>query len=409
MSSQQYSMAKRAQLLSNQMIQWRRKLHVHPELSFCEYNTSKFVKEILESLPGMNVQTGTGYITAVVGTLSNGPGPTIAIRADMDALPILETTDHDFCSVNEGVMHACGHDAHTSILLGAAHLLADSFQKNQCCGTIKFIFQPAEECVDENGLTGAVHMVKSGILRDVDACIALHMNPEAPVGEIWVNSGYSMASVDVFNACIYGTGGHGAYPHLGTDPIWMLGPLLQAIHGIVARRVSPLEPSVVSIGQILAGSASNIIPTEVVMQGTLRSYNSTVRELLIYELDKAFSVVRHFGGDYRLNIQRETPALHNHPTVTKWITNVIQELYPESKIIEKPFGLGGEDFANMALEVPGSMFFLGCAQPDGIKRDLHTPIFDIDERSLPVGASILAETAKKYLSNELSFTIGDSA
>jgi amidohydrolase len=391
------SMVDRAQEMSDQLIKWRRKIHANPELSYQEYETSKFIADTLRTISGMTVEEGVGYRTAVVGTLSSGEGPVIAIRADIDALPIVEENDHGFCSNNKGVMHACGHDAHTSILLGVAHLLAEQFQTLEIKGTVKFLFQPAEESTDENGLTGAVHMIRAGVLDGVDCVLALHMSPENPVGEVQVNAGYSMANVDVFDAIIYGTGGHGAYPHLGTDPVWMLGPVLQALHGIVSRKVSPLESAVVSVGQVHAGSASNIIPSEVYVQGTMRSYDPQVREQLISEVEKALSIVDILGGSYKYSVVRGEPALKNDPTVNEWIKKTIQELYPACQLIQTPFGLGGEDFAHMAQRVPSAMFFLGCALPDGVKRDLHTPIFDIDERCLPMGAAIMAETARRYL------------
>jgi amidohydrolase len=394
------SMVLRAEHLANQIISWRRKIHANPELSFKEFATSKLVAETLNKIPGMKVETNIGYATAVVGTLTAGEGPTIAIRADMDALPILEGTNHGFASKQDGVMHACGHDAHTSILLGAAHLLAESFKKGEVQGTVKFIFQPAEENTDENQLTGAPYMIKAGALEGVDCIIALHMSPENPVGEVQVNAGFSMANVDVFEAKIMGTGGHGAYPHLGTDPVWMLGPVLQSLHGIVARKVSPLDAAVISVGQIKAGSASNIIPSEVFLQGTIRSYKPEVREFLISELEKAFSIVELLGGSYTFRVTRGEPALYNDPRVNQFLKRSIQDLYPECKQIETPFGLGGEDFAHMTKVVPGAMFFLGCAIQDGLQRDLHTPIFDIDEACLPMGAAIMAETAIRYLNKQ---------
>jgi amidohydrolase len=388
--------------LFDQLSEWRRTFHQHPELSFQEFGTSKFVAETLRAIDGMQVETGIGVETSVIGTLSNGEGPTIAIRADIDALPITEENNHGFASKNHGVMHACGHDAHTAIGLGAAKLLAEQFKNGELKGTVKFIFQPAEESTDEKGLSGSPYMVQAGAYDNVDAAIALHMCPWLPVGEVQVNDGYSMANVDVFEAKIFGTGGHGAYPELGTDPIWMLGPVMQALHGIVSRRVSALDAAVVSIGQVHAGTASNIIPTEVLIEGTLRSYAPEVRDLLSYELEKAFSIVEHLGGKYSFEVQRGEPALNNHSVVNQWIEKTIEDLYPFMKITRKPFGLGGEDFGYVTQKLPGSMFFLGCALPDGIQRDLHTPVFDIDERCLPIGAAIFAETACKFLKGEVS-------
>ncbi|HET7580714.1 MAG TPA: M20 family metallopeptidase [Bacillales bacterium] len=383
--------------LGEKLIGWRRHFHANPELSFQEYKTSKRVSEILKAIDGMKVETLIGGTTGVAGTLSTGEGPTILLRADMDALPITEKAGHDYRSQNEGVMHACGHDAHTAILLGAAHLLAKKFRSGELKGTVKLLFQPAEETPDADGVTGAPRMIDAGVLEGVEAAVALHMCPWKPVGEVQVNDGYSMASVDVFNAVIRGTGGHGAYPHLGTDPVWMLGPVLQALHGIVPRKVSPLEPAVISVGRLQAGATSNVIPAEVELEGTMRSYNPETRELLIAELERAFSVVNQLGGDYSLEVTRGEPALDNDSGVNRQITAAIQNLFTDFTIDHAPFGLGGEDFAHMTKAVPGAMFFLGCALPDGVQRDLHTATFDLDERCLPIGAKILTETASRFL------------
>jgi amidohydrolase len=395
MSERTQLVVKKAHELSEQLIQWRRHLHKYPEISFQEFETSHFIADQLRRISEMQVETVT--TTGVVGILSKGEGPTIAIRADIDALPIQEENLHEYCSKKDGIMHACGHDAHPTIALGTALLLAEAFTSSEVKGTVKFIFQPAEESTDEHGLSGAPYMIKEGVLDGVDAILALHMCPWLPVGDVQVNDGYSMANVDVFRGKIYGSGGHGAYPHLGTDPIWMLGPVLQALHGIVARRVSPLEPAVVSIGQVHAGTASNIIPTEVSIEGTIRSYSDEARNLLGNELAKAFSITENFGGNYELSIENGEPALYNDAKVNSWLIHTMKDLFPGMNIHREPFGLGGEDFGYMTREVPGSMFFLGCAFPDGISRELHTPTFDIDERCLPIGVAILTETVKRFL------------
>ncbi|MBE6184070.1 amidohydrolase [Bacillus ginsengihumi] len=395
---------KQANCLFSQLVEWRRAFHQHPELSFQEFRTSQFVAETLRRMPGMKVETGIGTATSVIGILTSGEGPTIAIRADMDALPITEINKVSYCSENNGVMHACGHDAHTAILLGVSSILAQSFQENVWKGTVKFIFQPAEESTDQNGLSGSPYMIQAGAYDDVDAAIALHMCPWLPAGAAQINDGYSMANVDVFQGKIYGTGGHGAYPELGTDPIWMLGPVMQAIHGIISRRISALDAGVVSIGQIHAGTASNIIPTEVAMEGTLRSYTPEVRNLLEEELKKAFSIVEHLGGRYTFHVEKGEPALNNNKMINGWIASTISEIFPNFQIIKRPFGMGGEDFGYVTQKLPGSMFFLGCRLQDGEQRDLHTPIFDIDENCLPMGVAILAQTALKFLAGEVTFT-----
>ncbi|WP_245831764.1 M20 metallopeptidase family protein [Oceanobacillus senegalensis] len=391
------TLSKQMERLTADMIYWRRHLHANPELSFQEQETSRFVAKELEKIPGMRVDQRVGYPTAVVGMLSSSPGPTIAIRADMDALPIQEQNDVTYKSKRNSVMHACGHDAHTAIVLGVAKLLSKYFQKGLLQGTVKFLFQPAEEHVDERGYSGAKYMVEAGVLDDVDAAIALHMSPENRVGEIKINDGYSMANVDVFKGKILATGGHGAYPHLGTDPIWMSASVLQALYGITGRRITPLESAVISIGRVQGGTTSNVIPSSMEIEGTIRSYQPEVREHLLKEVENAFKMVKNLGGDYQLQFIEEDPALKNDSEINNIIRKIIENKFPYIQVIEEPFGLGGEDFAHMAKHIPASMFFLGCAIDDGKARNLHTPYFDIDEQVLPIGAMILSEAAKYLL------------
>lgn len=391
------SFAGAAENLRDSLTDWRRKLHRHPELSFQEVETARFIATELKKIKGMQVEQGIGTATSVIGTLKAGEGPVIVLRADIDALPITETSEAEYRSVNEGIMHACGHDAHTAILLGAATVLAEEFQRETITGTVKFIFQPAEEWADADGLSGAPYLIRGGAYNGAEAAIALHMCPWHPVGAVQMNDGYSMASVDVFEAKLFGSGGHGAYPELATDPIWMLGPVLQALHGIVARRISALEAAVISIGQIHAGTASNIIPAEVLIEGTIRCYSADTRALIASELKKAFSIVETLGGAYSLTIHNGEPALNNDPLINGLISAAISELYPHFKVVEAPFGMGGEDFGYVTEQMPGAMFFLGCAREDGIRRNLHTAAFDIDEACLPVGTAILASAATKFL------------
>jgi len=389
--------SEKAEEIQKELIKWRRHIHMHPELSFSEKETATFVRRELEKVPGVKIQTNAGYPTAVVGTISNGEGPTVAIRADTDALPIDEKNDCSYQSVNPGVMHACGHDAHTAIVLGACRLLSDYFQNEKTAGTVKFLFQPAEEHVDEVGLSGASYMIESGVLDGTDGVFALHMDPERPVGEVKLHDGYSMANVDVFQAKVLASGGHGAYPHLGSDPIWMLNNVLSAIYSITSRHISPMEPAVISVGKIRAGDASNVIPSEVEIEGTIRSYHPEVRQQLLTEVEKAIAAVKTFHGDYQLNFLQEDVALFNDEKMNQFLKRAIHHLYPNYKINDTPFGLGGEDFAYMAKEVPGAMIFLGCGLPDREGRNLHTSYFDIDEEVLPIGASILAEAAIQFL------------
>jgi len=396
MSNLSKDVSKANGLLQKELMQWRRHLHKHPELSFDEYETAHFVAEVLKGIVGFSVQTNVGG-TGVVATLTKGLGRTVAIRADMDALPITEINSFDYCSLYPGIMHACGHDAHTAILLGVAKIVSEMSLKEQFQGTIKLIFQPAEESNDEEGLSGASHMIREGVLTGVDSVIALHMCPWHPVGTIQVNDGYSLANVDNFRATIRGTGGHGGYPHLGTDPIWMLGFVLQAFYGLQSRKISALDTAVASIGQINTGTANNIIPEVIEIIGTMRTYSPIIREQLSGEVENAFKIVESLGGNYTFDLDSGEPALENNPEINHIIKEAAKELFPDIQVDENPFGLGGEDFGYMTKEVPGSMFFLGCALQDGVKRDLHTNIFDIDEDCLIIGSTILAQSAMKLL------------
>jgi amidohydrolase len=391
-------MLQKAQALSEELIRLRRDIHLHPELAFKEVRTAALVADTLREIGGINVRTGVGK-TGVVGDLGTGDGPTIAIRADMDALPIIEANDVPYRSQTAGNMHACGHDAHTAMLLGVAHLLKEEFAAGVLKGNVRFLFQPAEEDEGGEAMSGAPMMIRDGALDGVDAVIALHVDSTQPFGQVTIREGPSSAAVDSFKAWITASGGHGAYPHEATDPLWMLGPVLMALHGIVARRVDPMKPAVVSLGQIHGGAASNVIPAEVFLEGTLRSFDPQVREQLIAEVERALAVARAFGGDYRLDVHRGYPAGQNHPDVSAWLARTAAALIGQGAIDRTRAGMGAEDFAYMTLEAPGAMFMLGAAVGDTL-RPHHTPVFDIDERALPVGAAILAETARRFLAGE---------
>lgn len=390
-----------AESIYEQLTLWRRFLHEHPELSFKERETAKFVVQELQKFDNVQIEVNVGG-HGVVATIRGGYGPTIAIRADMDALPIQEENQHDFVSKHDGVMHACGHDAHTSMLLGAVRLLSEQFTLGELGGTVKFIFQPAEECVDEHGFSGAQYMIKEQVLADVDAVIALHVCPWQPAGVIQMNHGYSMANVDVFKATIKGTGGHGGYPHLVTDPLFMLGTILQTFYGTVGRRISPLDVVAASIGKIESGAVSNVIPSEVNIEGTLRSYSKEAREKLAQEVEQVFKLATTLGGSSMFHLQKGEPALYNHMDINRLIEQAINEIYPEMHIHWEPFGMGGEDFGYMTEQVPGAMFFLGCGKDDGVERGLHTPIFDIDENCLTIGTAIFVATVNRFLNREKS-------
>jgi amidohydrolase len=393
-------MLDQARALENELIRLRRDIHQHPELGFREFRTAALVADTLEEVGGIEIKTGIGK-TGVVGQIGTGDGPTIAIRADMDALPILEQSERPYRSTNDGVMHACGHDAHTAMLLGAAHLLKQSFLQGDWRGNVRFLFQPSEEAFDDKGVSGATAMIEDGALAGVDAVIALHLFSDLPAGACYFEDGYSLAAVDSFQAWIRATGGHGAYPHYSKDPLFILGPVLSTIYGIPSRRIDPLRQCVISLGQVHAGSASNVIPGEVYLEGTIRSYEPAVRERLWAELENALRISEVMGGAYELKLHKGYPALHNDARVNEWVKGVAGDLLGQEKVQEVEFGMGAEDFAYMALAAKGAMFVVGAAIPDGVKRNHHTNTFDIDESALPIGAAVLAETARRFVTGQL--------
>lgn len=393
-------MRARAEAIRDEMVRLRRDIHQYPELGFQEVRTAALVAETLAEIGGMEIRTGVGR-TGVVADLGSG-GPTIAIRADMDALPIAEKNDVAYRSQNDGVMHACGHDAHVAILLGTAHLLRQSLQEDGWQGRVRFLFQPSEEAFDDDGISGATAMIADGALEGVDAVIALHVLSNRPSGYCEFHDGYSMAAVDTFTAYIRGDGAHGAYPHRGSDPLFMLGPILNAVYAIPSRRIDPLRPSVVSLGQICGGAAENVIPNEVMVRGTIRSMRADVRETLWREVERAFALSEALGGSYDFQLIKGYPPLYNDPTVNGWLRQVAREVGGQDTVRVEEFGMGAEDFAYMTQEAPGAMFMLGAAIDDGIVRNHHTDIFDIDESVLPIGAAVLADTARRFVSGQFA-------
>jgi amidohydrolase len=382
-------MLEKANELSGQLSTWRREFHRHPELGFQEIRTAAQMAAILENL-GCRVRSGVGK-TGLVAELGSG-GPVIAIRADMDALPILEANDIDFASETPGVMHACGHDAHLAIALGAAALLS----QEKLHGTVRFLIQPSEEANDREGLSGAPRMIADGAMQGVDWVIALHVDPITPVSQIRINAGPFSGGVDSFFATINGTGGHGARPHEGVDPIYITGHVLLALHGIVSRRLDPVAPAVVSVGSLHGGQAENVIPDQVDLSGTIRYMDPAVRKQIHTEVERALQISRTLGGDYKLEIETGTPPMINDPAVVDLIQQVSLSLLGSNSILPRLDGLGAEDFGCFSEIAPGAMFSLGCRRMDQ-ERFLHNPHFDLDERCLPVGAAIFAETVLRFL------------
>jgi amidohydrolase len=382
-------MLEAARKLEDQLVTWRRDFHMHPELGFQEERTAAKVAALLEDL-GCRVRTGVGR-TGVVAELGEGQ-PVIGIRADMDALPIQEANDVPYASQVPGVMHACGHDAHTAIALGVATLLAqETFP-----GTVRFLFQPAEETDDEEGLSGAPRMVEDGALEGVDSLLALHVDSTLETGDIELGDGPSSAGVDGLYATIIGRGGHGAMPHEVVDPIYITSHVILALHGIVSRRLRPFEPAVVSIGSIHGGEADNVIPDRVKIAGTIRYMNTEVQEQIHDEIKRALEVARTLGGDYEHKIEVGDPPMINDSGVVEQLRQVAIDLIGEERIQPPIPEMGAEDFGFFSSRVPGAMFGLGCLI-EGDERVHHNARFDIDERCLPIGVAILTEAALRFL------------
>ncbi|WP_298211233.1 M20 family metallopeptidase [Ferrimicrobium sp.] len=374
--------------LTPQLVSWRRHLHVIPELAFQEAETAAFVAKTLREIGGYDVREHVGG-TGVVADLRIGNSPRILLRADMDALPVTELRRVSWRSHNEGVMHACGHDGHMSMLLGAASILADLVHQGRKNVNVRLLFQPAEEASGPNGEGGARSTIDDGVLDGVEAALALHLEPGHDLGVINFGSGYVMGSVDVFTGVIRGRGGHAARPEETVDPFWLLTPVLSAIQGIVSRRISPLESALVSLCHLTGGDISNVIPAEVVLEGTMRSFKPDIRARLHDELRAAFGIAQTLGGEVELSIQEESPPLYNDPDVYVNVMGAVRALDIAELTHEGPYGLIGEDFSEIAARVPAAMVMLGCAPSSG-PRSLHSPDFDIDERVLERGAALLA-------------------
>jgi len=382
-------MLRRTRQIEEQLIAWRREFHMHPELGFQETRTAARVAEILEPL-GYRIRTGVGR-TGVVADLGRG-APVVAVRADMDALPIQEANDVPYASQVPGVMHGCGHDCHVAIGLGVATLLAEE----QFPGTVRFLFQPAEEVADDEGVSGAPRMVEDGAMEGVDAVLALHVDADTAVGDVMLGAGPVSAGVDSFFATITGKGGHGAMPHTVIDPIHIAGHVILALHGIVSRRLHPVAPAVVSIGSIHGGQAENVIPEKVEITGTTRFMESKVQKQIHAEIERALQIARTLGGDYALRFEHGGLPMVNDAEVTELIRAVAAGLLGEGHILPHEQEMGAEDFGSFSDLAPGAMFMLGC-RIEGDERQHHNPRFDVDERCLPIGAAILTETALRLL------------
>lgn len=379
----------RAHELKARTICWRRDLHTHPELGFQEVRTAGLVAAELERL-GYSVTRDIGK-TGVVGLLQGGkPGPCLLLRFDMDALPIQEESGADYASVNAGVMHACGHDGHVAIGLTAANLLKEL--QPTLNGTIKLVFQPAEE-----GLGGAAAVIQEGALNEPTplAALGLHLWNDHPIGWAAVTPGPFMAGADMFKVKITGKGGHGAMPHLTSDPVLAAAQVVTALQSITARNVSPFESVVVSVTQIQAGTSFNIIPGEVELAGTVRTFKSEIHALVQERMRKLVeSVSQGMGCQGEVQFVEYTPPVVNTPEITRLVQQTIHEVAPEIQVNSDERSSASEDMALFLEKIPGCFFFIGSGMADAAKRfGHHHPKFDIDEEVLPLAAAIITQAA----------------
>jgi len=394
MQTKASSILEQAQRLAPELVRLRRHIHTHPDLSFNEHATAKLVAETLTK-HGYQAKFVAGGI-GVVAEIGNGTR-TIAVRADMDALPIEEINQTEYCSQNNGAMHACGHDVHTACALGTAILLAEMHARQPLPGKVRFLFQPAEELTNSEGISGATLMIKEGALDGVSSAIALHVFPSVPVGKVALKSGPLLAACDSFEIAIKGTGTHAAFPELGVDAVVMASHVVQAIQTIVSRRKSALDPAVVTLGGIRSTTfRPNIVAEEVNIVGTARYFKADLGELIKEELTRCCQIATAMGGSSTMHYIRENPVLNNDAAVTEVVRVAAQRVLGEAGIVEGTLELGAEDFSFIAAAVPSCFVFLG-AEIAGDRRKLHTGTFDIDERALPLGTAVLAEAALDLL------------
>lgn len=383
-----------AKKIADKLIAIRNDLHSYPELSFQEVKTSQYILNLLK-------QTGIDELkvvakTGIVALLRGGrPGKTIALRADMDALPIHEENDVPYRSCNEGVMHACGHDIHMACLIGSAMIL--SKMKEAIRGNVKFLFQPAEEI-----FSGAKLMIDEGVMDQeprVDAIVGMHVWHSLKLGSIGVRPGAMMASADKFEIRLKGPGGHGANPHLTSDPIVSASYIISSLQTIVSRNVDPIQPAVLSICKINAGKAFNIIPDELQMEGTIRALDALTRKKLIERLtDISQGVAKAFGLELVIDLTEGCPPLINDRNITQIIRNSALELLGERNVVEIEPTMGGEDFTYFTQLVPGAMFCLGVADEKHLS-PVHTPNFDVSPDALIIGSAMLSKVVLTYLNS----------
>jgi len=389
----QINLETEAEALREQLVAWRRDFHRHPELAFREHRSAGIIAGRLREL-GYQVQTGVAQ-TGVVGLLEGRqPGPVVMLRFDMDALPIAEENETGYVSQNPGVMHACGHDGHMAMGLGVATLMAR--RRDEMAGTLKLVFQPAEE-----GANGAEAMVKEGVLENPrpDVVLVTHVWNETPVGTIDVSPGAVMAAAEKWSCTVRGKGGHGALPHQTVDPIVATAQIVTALQTVVSRNVSPLETAVVTAGAVHGGDAFNVIPAQVELSGTIRTYDPATRETVLRRVREVIEgVAAACGAEAELEIVFLSPALINDPEVAGVVRVAAEAVVGVENVSSKVRTMGSEDAAFFLQEVPGCYFFVGSANTErGLSAPHHNPRFDFDEDALVLGVAALMQATAHYL------------
>jgi amidohydrolase len=378
----------------------RRDLHEHPELAYQEFRTSGIVAERLRALGVEDVRTGIAQtgVTGLIRGRKGGEGPTVLLRADMDALPIHEENEVDYRSQTPGVMHACGHDAHTAMLLGTTRLLME--RRDDFAGTVKVLFQPSEELPPG----GAKPMIEAGVLEDpkVDAAFGIHIAQDSPVGVIEVRPGPAMAAADRFSITIRGKGGHGAKPQDTIDPIVIGAQIVTALQTLVARNIDPTQEAVVTVGVFKAGQAFNVIPDTAELGGTVRTFTAANRDYLERRIEELVrGIATAMGAEVDFSYTRGYPATVNDPAMTELVQQEAARVVGEEGVHEGDLMMGAEDFSYFLEAVPGAFWFVGSQNPErGLVWGHHHPRFDLDEAAMAIGMESMVNVALRYLSSE---------
>ncbi len=393
--SKQIDFTAEAEALREQLVAWRRDFHMHPELGFQEHRSAGLIADRLREL-GYQVQTGVATTGVVALLEGQQPGPVVMLRFDMDALPITEVNEAQYVSQNPGVMHACGHDGHMAIGLGVATLAAQHQRQDGMVGTLKLVFQPGEE-----GMDGAKVMVDEGVLENPrpDVVLATHIWNEKPVGTVGVSPGATMAAAEKWTCIVRGKGGHGALPHQTVDPIVATAQIVTALQSVVSRNVSPQETAVVTVGTVHGGDAFNVIPPQVDLSGTIRTYSPQVREMVLRRVREVIEgVAAACGAEVDLDIVSLTPAVINDAGVAEVVRAAAGAVVGSENVSSDVRTMGSEDAAFFMQQVPGCYFFLGSANAErGLNAPHHNPRFDFDEDVLPLGVAVMMQALAHYL------------